>query len=120
MQTILGANGQIGEELTRYLHDHVTPDIRLVSRNPRKLHETDQLHPANLLDAEATVAAVAGSDVAYFTVGLPLNWLITDRGVGRTARRWRDRGRGLPRMGVLMLPIRKTSTCPTLPSLAPS
>jgi nucleoside-diphosphate-sugar epimerase len=73
MQTILGANGQIAEELTRYLHDHVTHDIRLVSRNPRKVHETDQLHQANLLDRDATAAAVEGSDIAYLTVGLPID-----------------------------------------------
>lgn len=73
MQTVLGANGQIAEELTRYLHDNVTRDIRLVSRNPRKVHETDQLHQANLLDADATVAAVEGSDIAYLTVGLPID-----------------------------------------------
>lgn len=73
MQTVLGANGQIAEELTRYLHDNVTHDIRLVSRNPRRVHETDQLHKANLLDADATTAAVQGSDIAYLTVGLPID-----------------------------------------------
>ncbi|MFT4011436.1 MAG: NAD-dependent epimerase/dehydratase family protein [Nocardioidaceae bacterium] len=73
MQTVLGANGQIAEELTRYLHDNVTQDIRLVSRNPRKVHEADQLHQANLLDADATSAAVEGSDIAYLTVGLPID-----------------------------------------------
>ncbi|MFG2167912.1 NAD-dependent epimerase/dehydratase family protein [Micromonospora chersina] len=73
MQTVLGANGQIAEELTRYLHDNVTDDLRLVSRNPSKVHETDQLFIANLLDAEATAAAVAGSDIAYLTVGLPID-----------------------------------------------
>lgn len=73
MQTVLGANGQIAEELTRYLHDNVTHDIRLVSRNPRKVHETDQLFPANLMDADATAAAVEGSEIAYLTVGLPMD-----------------------------------------------
>ncbi len=71
MQTILGANGQIGTELARELHDRYTTDIRLVSRNPRKLHETDQLFAANLLDPQETSAAVAGSEIAYLTVGLP-------------------------------------------------
>lgn len=73
MQTVLGANGQIAEELTRYLHDNVSQDIRLVSRNPRPVHETDQLHKANLLDADATTAAVEGSHIAYLTVGLPID-----------------------------------------------
>lgn len=73
MQTVLGANGQIAEGLTRYLHDHVTLDIRLVSRNPSKIHETDQLHRANLMDAAGTAAAVEGSEIAYLTVGLPID-----------------------------------------------
>ena len=70
MQTILGANGQIAQELTRELHSRYTTDIRLVSRTPCKVNDTDQLIPANLLDASATSAAVAGSDIAYLTVGL--------------------------------------------------
>lgn len=73
MQTILGANGQIAEELARELHRNYTTDIRLVSRNPKKINDTDQLFPANLLDAQATDKAVEGSDIAYLTVGLPMN-----------------------------------------------
>lgn len=73
MQTILGANGQIAEELARELHRNYTTDIRLVSRNPKKVNDTDQLFVANLLDAEATEKAVAGSEIAYLTVGLPMN-----------------------------------------------
>ncbi|WP_291479473.1 NAD-dependent epimerase/dehydratase family protein [Corynebacterium sp.] len=71
MQTILGANGQIGTELARELHANHTTDIRLVSRNPRKLHDTDELVSADLMNADETDAAVAGSDIAYLTVGLP-------------------------------------------------
>lgn len=73
MQTILGANGQIAAALARELHAHYTTDIRLVSRNPKKIHETDHLFPANLLDAAATEKAVSGSDIVYLTVGLPMN-----------------------------------------------
>ncbi len=73
MHTVLGANGQIAEELTRYLHDNITHDLRLVSRNPRRVHDTDQLVAANLLDADATADAVKGSDIAYLTVGLPID-----------------------------------------------
>lgn len=73
MQTILGANGQIAEELTRELYRNYTKDIRLVSRNPKKIHETDQLLSANLMDAEATKKAVEGSEIAYLTVGLPMD-----------------------------------------------
>lgn len=73
MQTVLGANGQIAHELTRELYRGYTHDIRLVSRHPVAVHDSDELVPANLLDAEATSAAVAGSEVAYLTVGLPLD-----------------------------------------------
>lgn len=73
MQTVLGANGQIAEELTRYLHDNITDNIRLVSRKPAKVRDTDQLLSADLMDADATADAVAGSDIAYLTVGLPMD-----------------------------------------------
>ena len=50
------------------------------------------------------------------------NRLFTDEGVAvvrpGAARRCRGEGRGLPMMGVLTQPVRKTSTCLTLPSRA--
>lgn len=71
MQTILGATGQIAVELARELHRNYTRELRLVSRNPRKVNDTDVLVSANLLDAQQTADAVRGSDVVYFTAGLP-------------------------------------------------
>jgi nucleoside-diphosphate-sugar epimerase len=71
MQTILGANGQIATELAKELRRSHTSDVRLVSRNPRKVHEADHLVSANLLDAQQTFDAVKGSSVVYFTAGLP-------------------------------------------------
>lgn len=73
MQTILGASGQIGHELAVHLKRDFTSDIRLVSRRPQKVNETDQLLSANLLDAEQTMQAVTGSEIVYLTVGLPLD-----------------------------------------------
>ncbi len=73
MQAILGANGQIAVELARELRREYTEDLRLVSRNPRKVNESDSLVKADLLDAEQTAAAVKDSDVVYFTAGLPAN-----------------------------------------------
>ncbi|MCB9257337.1 MAG: NAD-dependent epimerase/dehydratase family protein [Chitinophagales bacterium] len=73
MQTILGANGQIAAELAKELHKNFTKDIRLVSRNPKQINETDQVFSANLLDSQATDKAVEGSEIAYLTVGLPMN-----------------------------------------------
>ena len=71
MQTILGANGQIATELARELHRNYTGDVRLVSRTPRKVNDTDNLVSANLHDAKQTAEAVKGSSVVYFTAGLP-------------------------------------------------
>lgn len=71
MQTILGAGGQIANELARELTREHTSDLRLVSRNPRPVNDTDTLMSADLLDAEQTNAAVAGSEIVYFTAGLP-------------------------------------------------
>src|SRR6218665_951883 len=73
MQTILGANGQIAEELAKELYNNYTTDIRLVSRNPKAINETDKLLSANLLDAHATDKGVEGSEIAYLTVGLPMD-----------------------------------------------
>lgn len=73
MQTILGANGIIAEELAKELKQNYTADIRLVSRNPEKVNESDSLFPANLLDKNKTDEAVKGSDIVYLTVGLPMN-----------------------------------------------
>jgi nucleoside-diphosphate-sugar epimerase len=73
MQTVLGSGGQIAEELARELHRNFTQDIRLVSRHPRKVNDTDQLVSADLMDPEATDRAVQGSEIVYLTVGLPMD-----------------------------------------------
>lgn len=73
MQTILGASGQIGRELALSLKREFTSDIRLVSRNPVKINDSDELVSADLLDAEQTMQAVAGSEIVYMTAGLPID-----------------------------------------------
>ncbi|HHF2918280.1 NAD-dependent epimerase/dehydratase family protein [Vibrio sp. VGrn 2] len=73
MQTILGASGQIGRELALSLKRNFTSDIRLVSRNPHRVNETDQLVKADLLDAKQTSDAVKGSSIVYLTAGLPMD-----------------------------------------------
>ncbi|MBX2998014.1 MAG: NAD-dependent epimerase/dehydratase family protein [Caldilineaceae bacterium] len=69
MQTILGASGVIGRELSQALvaSGH---RIRQVGRNPQPVNPQDEIVRADLLDAEATDRAVAGSDVAYLVAGL--------------------------------------------------
>ncbi|MDQ1803694.1 NAD-dependent epimerase/dehydratase family protein [Chryseobacterium sp. CKR4-1] len=73
MQTILGANGQIGEELARELKRNFTSDIRIVSRNAKKVNDTDTVFSADLSVKENAVEAVKGSEIAYFTLGLPMD-----------------------------------------------
>ena len=73
MQTILGASGQIGRELALSLNRDFTSEIRLVSRNPKKVNDSDELVSADLLDAKQTLAAVAGSEMVYMTAGLPID-----------------------------------------------
>lgn len=73
MQTILGASGQIGRELAVHLKRDFTSDIRLVSRRPQKVHDTDRLLAADLLDAAQAARAVEGSEVVFLTAGLPMD-----------------------------------------------
>jgi nucleoside-diphosphate-sugar epimerase len=69
MQTILGANGVIGNELSKLLTQY-TDKVRQVSRNPKKVNATDETFAADLLDAKAVSDAVNGSEVAYLVAGL--------------------------------------------------
>ena len=68
MQTILGANGTIGKLLAKELMSY-TDRVRLVSRNPIRVNETDELHPADLSEHGAVDKAVQGSEVVYLVVG---------------------------------------------------
>jgi len=72
MQTILGAGGGAGTEITKQLFNY-TKDIRLVSRNPKKVNETDQLMKADLTDPAQLDKAVEGSEIVYVTIAFPYN-----------------------------------------------
>jgi nucleoside-diphosphate-sugar epimerase len=72
MQTILGSGGGIGIPLAGELKNF-TNEIRLVSRKPQKINETDELLPADFNDLSSIDKAVAGSDVVYLTVGFEYN-----------------------------------------------
>jgi nucleoside-diphosphate-sugar epimerase len=67
-QTILGSGGGIGVPLARELKKY-TDKIRLVSRNPQKVNDTDELFRADLTDLGQIEKAIAGSQVVYVTVG---------------------------------------------------
>lgn len=70
MQTILGSGGAIGIELAKSLTAY-TKNIRLVSRNPKKVNETDELMNADLLNAQDLDSAIRGSNIVYVTIGFP-------------------------------------------------
>ena len=68
MQTILGSGGAIGIPLARELKKY-TNQIRLVSRNPKKVNETDELFAMDVNDLSQVDQAIAGSDVVYVVIG---------------------------------------------------
>ena len=71
-QTILGAGGAIGIELAKALTTYTT-DIRLVSRNPKKVNPNDELFSADLTNREEVFKAIEGSEIVYVTVGFAYN-----------------------------------------------
>lgn len=79
MQTILGASGQIARELARELKRNYTDDLRLISRHPQKVNDSDMTCAADLLDAQQTRNAVKGSDTVYFAAGLPPDSALWER-----------------------------------------
>ena len=72
MHTILGAGGAIGNELAKALPVY-SKNIRLVSRNPKRINETDELFKADITKFGDVVKAVEGSETVYLTVGLTYN-----------------------------------------------
>lgn len=70
MQTIIGSGGAIGIQLAKALVEHTT-EIRLVSRNPKKVNKTDHLFPADITNRNELEKAVKNSDIVYVTVGFP-------------------------------------------------
>jgi nucleoside-diphosphate-sugar epimerase len=78
MQTILGSTGVIGKELAKALPQY-TNKIRLVSRNPKKVNDNDELASANLLNGEEIIKAVEGSEVVYLTAGIQYDIKIWQR-----------------------------------------
>jgi len=68
MQTILGSGGGIGIPLAKELKSY-TEQIRLVSRNPKKVNDTDELFPVDVSDVSQIDKAIAGSELVYVVIG---------------------------------------------------
>ena len=62
MHTILGSGGAVGLELAKALPKY-TENIRLVSRNPKKVN--------HLTNAHEVEKAIEGSEIVYVTIGFP-------------------------------------------------
>ncbi len=72
MQTILGSTGVIGRYLSQILTQY-TDRLRLVSRNPVKINDSDEIVSADLRDSEQVLKSVKGSEVVYLTAGIKYN-----------------------------------------------
>lgn len=72
MQTIIGAGGTIGIPLASSLKQY-TSQIRLVSRKPQKINDTDELFPLDVSDLARIGQAIAGSEIVYVTIGFKYN-----------------------------------------------
>ncbi|MEW6508687.1 MAG: NAD-dependent epimerase/dehydratase family protein [Bacteroidota bacterium] len=70
MQTILGAGGGAGTEITREIANY-SREIRVVSRNPQKVNNRDQLLKVDLTDPQLLDNAVKGSEIVYVTIAFP-------------------------------------------------
>ncbi|MBN2634711.1 MAG: NAD-dependent epimerase/dehydratase family protein [Prolixibacteraceae bacterium] len=68
VQTILGSGGAIGIPLAKELKNY-TDSIRLVSRNPKKVNDTDELFPLDVYNLQGIEKAIEGSTVVYVTIG---------------------------------------------------
>lgn len=68
MQTILGSGGAVGKELAKALTKY-SNQIRLVSRNPKKVNPDDELFTADLTNPEEVDKAIKGSEIVYVTIG---------------------------------------------------
>lgn len=67
-QTILGSGGAIGRPLAKELRNY-TSQIRLVSRNPQKVNDTDELFPLDANNRSQIDEAIKGSEIVYVTIG---------------------------------------------------
>ena len=73
IQTILGSGGAVGKPLAQELVKY-TKQIRLASRNPKKVNAEDELVKTDLTKEEDVEKAVENSEVVYLTAGLKYSY----------------------------------------------
>ncbi len=74
-EVILGSGGAISNILAGVLKQYDC-DIRLVSRHPKKINETDELLAGDLTDKNVVDRAVSGTSIAYLTAGLDYKYKV--------------------------------------------
>jgi nucleoside-diphosphate-sugar epimerase len=72
VQTIIGSGGTVALPLAKELKNYVSK-IRLISRSPKKVNETDELLPLDVNNLNQLDKAVSGSEVVYVTIGFNYN-----------------------------------------------
>jgi nucleoside-diphosphate-sugar epimerase len=72
VQTIIGSGGTVALPLAKELKNYVSK-IRLISRSPKKVNETDELLPLDVNNFNQLNKAVSGSEVVYVTIGFNYN-----------------------------------------------
>lgn len=78
LHVILGANGNIGIAISEALFSKGIP-VRQVSRNPKKVNESDELMQADLLNAQQVHQAVKGAEIVYLCAGITYSAKIWER-----------------------------------------
>ncbi|MBN3583137.1 NAD-dependent epimerase/dehydratase family protein [Algoriphagus aestuarii] len=69
LHTILGANGNIAQIVSNELNLQGIK-VRQFSRKPKKVNDSDELEPGDLLDSLAVNNAVSGASVVYLLAGI--------------------------------------------------
>lgn len=78
MQTILGSSGVIGRLATREVRKY-TGVIKLASRHPKKVHDTDHIVVADLMNRDKVFEVVRGAEMTFLTAGLEYNAAIWEK-----------------------------------------
>ncbi|SHF48465.1 Nucleoside-diphosphate-sugar epimerase [Flavisolibacter ginsengisoli DSM 18119] len=75
MQTIIGSGGTIGLPLAKELNKY-TNQLKLVSRHPQKVNESDDLYPLDVQQFNKIDRAISGSEVVYITIGFDYSFKV--------------------------------------------
>lgn len=72
MQVILGSGGAIGTDLAKNIYNY-DKQIKLVSRKPKKVNQSDILFSGDITDKNVVKNALSDAEICYVTVGFEYN-----------------------------------------------